>query len=181
MNKTEFLERIKVKISHLPYGEMRRHLDYYDEMLDDLVEEGLGEEEAVATLESPEVIAEQILEEASPLKAAPDPVVEGDTAPQKSYRYRLGFLPLVILLLLVTICMHIVAVCFICCAVGFTVVCVWAAVKEGLNPALVMGGSALITLGLFFFLLPACRALRRAFGRSMRWACGNNSKEVPEK
>lgn len=181
MNKSEFLERIKNGISHLPYGEMRRHLDYYDEMIDDRMEEGLSEEEAVATMEVPERIAAQILEEASPLKEEPAAVDLPEEAPARSYGYRWGFLPLVILLIIVTVAMHIVAVSMMCCAVGFTVTCVWAAVKEGLNSALVMGGSALITLGLFFFLLPACRGLRRGVGRSMGWIRGKNSKEVPEK
>lgn len=181
MNKSEFLERIKNGISHLPYGEMRRHLDYYDEMIDDRMEEGLSEEEAVATMEEPERIAAQILEEASPLKEEPVLVQETDEMPVRSYRYRWGFLPLGILLIIITVAMHIVAISMMCCAVGLTFGCIWAAVKEGLNPALVMGGSALITLGLFFFLLPACRGLRRGAGRFMGWIRGRNSKEVPEK
>lgn len=178
MNKAEFLERIKVKIISLPYGEMRRHLDYYDEMIDDRMEEGLSEEEAVASMESPETIAEQILREASPAEEVPESNTEPEKKKEKRYLYRLGFLPFVILLLIVAIAMIILTASLACCAVGFCIACAGALVKEGIYPALVMGGSALISLGVTFFLIPACKALCRAFGRSMRWACGKNSKEV---
>ena len=184
MTKAEFLEKIKVRIIMLPYGELCRHIDYYDEMINDRMEEGLSEEEAVATMEPPELIAEQILREVSPLeeRAEPIPAPQPIPAPKpkRSYGYRLGFLPFAILLLLVTIAMHLVAVCLAGCAVGFCILCVWAAVNKGLAAALIMGGTSLISLGTFFFLLQACSALRRATGRCMRWVCGKNSKEVPE-
>lgn len=184
MTKAEFLEKIKVRIIMLPYEELCRHIDYYDEMINDRMEEGLSEEEAVATMELPELIAEQILREVSPMeeRAEPSPAPEPIPAPKpkRSYGYRLGFLPFAILLLLVTIAMHLVAVCLAGCAVGFCILCVWAAVNKGLGAALIMGGTSLISLGTFFFLLQACSALRRATGRCMRWVCGKNSKEVPE-
>ena len=178
MTKAEFLEKIKVRIIMLPYGELCRHIDYYDEMINDRMEEGLSEEEAVATMEPPELIAEQILREVSPMEERDEP--SPAPKPKRSYGYRMGFLPFAILLLLVTIAMHLVAVCLAGCAVGFCILCVWAAVNKGLAAALIMGGASLICLGTFFFLLQACSALRRATGRCMRWVCGKNSKEVPE-
>lgn len=175
MNKAEFLERIKEKIAHLPYEDMRRYLDFYAEMIEDRMEEGISEEDAVATMELPEVIAERILEEAGPVMSQAQ---EGTKA--KRNRHRLWFLPLVLLLLLVTISIHIAAVGVAGSGVGFGAVCVWAAVKEGVNPALIMGGMMLVCAGLFLLLLPACKALRRAVSRCMKWTLRKDFKEVTE-
>ena len=47
----------------MPADDVNRFMDYYSEMIDDRVEDGLSEEEAVADMGSPEAAVEQILEE----------------------------------------------------------------------------------------------------------------------
>ncbi len=64
MNKTVFLDRLDGLIRTLPYEERRATLDYYTEMIEDLIEEGKTEEEAVAALGEAEALAEQILKTA---------------------------------------------------------------------------------------------------------------------
>ena len=66
MKKTEFLYRLDELLEALPSGDAKRSLDYYGEMIDERVESGMSEEEAVAELGSPESIAEQILGEVAP-------------------------------------------------------------------------------------------------------------------
>lgn len=61
MKKDEFLKELARCIVSLPKSEIRTHLDYYSEVIDDRIEEGMTEEQAVASLEQVEVIAAKIL------------------------------------------------------------------------------------------------------------------------
>ena len=61
MNKQQFLAGIREKLTGLPQNDIDKSLDYYDEMIQDRVEEGLSEDEAVEALGSMEDIAAQIL------------------------------------------------------------------------------------------------------------------------
>lgn len=63
MNKQEYLEAIRSRISAMPADDVNRFMDYYSEMIDDRVEDGLSEDEAVADMGSPDAAVEQILEE----------------------------------------------------------------------------------------------------------------------
>ena len=60
MNKNEFLEQLRDKLSGLPKEDMQRSIDYYSEIIDDAVEEGISEEEAVSDLGNIEDIVAQI-------------------------------------------------------------------------------------------------------------------------
>ena len=66
MNKTEFLVllRDKLKLSGLSQEETADRLIFYGEMIDDRVEDGLSEEEAIAEIGSVDEIASQIMKEA---------------------------------------------------------------------------------------------------------------------
>ena len=63
MNKQEYLEAIRSRISAMPADDVNRFMDYYSEMIDDRVEDGLSEGEAVADMGSPDAAVEQILED----------------------------------------------------------------------------------------------------------------------
>ena len=60
MHKQEFLDALWQSLSDLPQDDVAQSLEYYEEMLNDRMEDGLSEEEAVALLGSPEEIAERI-------------------------------------------------------------------------------------------------------------------------
>ena len=60
MNKYEFLYKLEKKLDRLPRKEVNERLSFYSEMIDDLVEEGLTEEQAIDQIGSVEEIAEQI-------------------------------------------------------------------------------------------------------------------------
>ena len=62
MNRKEFLRALSRSLRGLSRAERAQSLDYYGEMIQDRVEEGLSEEEAVARLGSADEIARQILE-----------------------------------------------------------------------------------------------------------------------
>jgi len=61
MNKAQFLSAIQMKIQGLPQSDIEKSLDYYAEMLDDRIEEGMTEEQAVSALGSVDEIVTQIL------------------------------------------------------------------------------------------------------------------------
>ncbi|MBQ8732591.1 MAG: DUF1700 domain-containing protein [Oscillospiraceae bacterium] len=60
MNREEFLQRIRQELSDLPLADLEPSLDYYREMIADRMEEGIPEEEGVAALGDPRVIAAEI-------------------------------------------------------------------------------------------------------------------------
>ena len=63
MTKQEFLDSLQRSLSGLPQEDIYERLSFYDEMIDDRIEEGLTEEEAVSGLGTAEEIADQILAE----------------------------------------------------------------------------------------------------------------------
>lgn len=63
MNKQEFLAELKAKLTGMPQEDIEERLDFYSEIIDDRIEEGLTEEEAVAELGSLEDITKQIMSE----------------------------------------------------------------------------------------------------------------------
>lgn len=61
MNKEAYLQRIRHLLQTLPEEDRERSLAFYAESIDDRMEDGMSEEEAVASLESPEEAAKSIL------------------------------------------------------------------------------------------------------------------------
>ena len=63
MNKLEFLSRLRAGLSGLPQDDVDERVSFYCEMIDDRVEEGLSEEEAVAQIGDVDAIISQIVAE----------------------------------------------------------------------------------------------------------------------
>ena len=66
MTKQLFLNELSAALHGLPREERYRTLSYYDELIDDRMEDGQSEEEAVESLGSPEQIAREIQGEEEP-------------------------------------------------------------------------------------------------------------------
>lgn len=47
MNKEQFLTQVKQRISALPQTDIEKSLDYYSEIIDDYIEDGLSQEQAI--------------------------------------------------------------------------------------------------------------------------------------
>lgn len=71
MNKQQFLDAIRDKIGVLPPQDRERSLDFYSEIIDDRMEDGLTEEQAVEAVGSVEEVSAQILSEAQLPSAEP--------------------------------------------------------------------------------------------------------------
>ena len=63
MNKQEFLSALESKLSKLPRKDVAERIRFYEEMIDDRIEDGLSEEEAVADIGSVDEIYEQFVKE----------------------------------------------------------------------------------------------------------------------
>lgn len=63
MKRNEFLSKLKERLWALPEADKQCSLDYYGEMIDDRMEDGLSEEEAVAAIGDLDEIVQQILTE----------------------------------------------------------------------------------------------------------------------
>ena len=63
MNKEQFLLDLASALAGLPEEDIEKSLEYYSEMIDDRIEEGLSDEEAVADLGSIEEIRAQIIKD----------------------------------------------------------------------------------------------------------------------
>lgn len=60
MNKQEFLQKLSEKLADMPKDDIKKFLDYYGEIIDDRIEDGVSEEEAVKASGSIDEIAAQI-------------------------------------------------------------------------------------------------------------------------
>ncbi len=63
MNKGLFLHTLRERLSFLPQGDIEERISFYEEMIDDRIEEGLSEEEAVAAVGTVDDIVEQVMAE----------------------------------------------------------------------------------------------------------------------
>jgi len=61
MSKADFLAALAAELRDLSREDIARSLEYYSEMIDERMEEGLSAQEAVAALGSPEAIGQEIL------------------------------------------------------------------------------------------------------------------------
>lgn len=63
MNKETFLHQLRIRLSQLPEPEIKTRLDYYSELIEDMVEDGMSEEDAVASFGDVNAIAAKIMQD----------------------------------------------------------------------------------------------------------------------
>lgn len=66
MSKQEFLDALRMKLRGLKARDVEERLNFYSEMIDDRIEEGLSEKAAVEQIGSVDEIASQIIADGSP-------------------------------------------------------------------------------------------------------------------
>ncbi|MBQ7034585.1 MAG: DUF1700 domain-containing protein [Clostridia bacterium] len=74
MTKLRFILSLQERLSCLPQDDLEERLSFYSEMIEDRMEEGLSEEEAVAAIGSVDEIAEQIIAEIPLAKLAKEKI-----------------------------------------------------------------------------------------------------------
>ncbi len=60
MNKQDFLEGLRRELGDLPQKDIDDSIGYYSEMIDDRIESGMSEDEAVSDIGTPETVASEI-------------------------------------------------------------------------------------------------------------------------
>lgn len=183
MTKREFLAVLQRELYNLPQSEVREQLNFYSEMIDDGIEEGLSEEEAVSKIGSISEILSQINREGVntfevPMRENPQGKKHNEAPKRKLGAGAITLIaigsPIWISLLAAAVS---VAVAFYAviwsvfaavCAVEISLAAVGVAgiiypillIPQGalLNSAFVFGG-ALVCLGLSVFLWYGCKEI----------------------
>lgn len=173
MKKIEFLLQLYDKLSALPQEDVEERLAFYDEMINDRMEEGLSEEEAVAQIGNVDEIASQIIQE-TPLSRL---VLEKIKPKKRRKAWEIVLLALgspVWLSLLIAafavvlslyVVLWVVVICFwsafasvaACSLGGVAAGIVFACCGHGTSGA-IMIAAGLICAGLSVFLFYGCKA-----------------------
>ncbi len=173
MLKQEFLNALRENLSGLPQADIEERLTFYGEMIDDRMEEGLSEEQAVEAIGPVDEVVSQILEE-TPLSK----IVKEKIRPKRRMRaweivllilgfplwFPLSVAAFVLILVFYTvlwvlvICLWAIEIAFWACALACFVGAVGLFVTKQPIPALGAIGAAMILAGLSIFLFFACKA-----------------------
>ena len=174
MNKKEFLERLREALRGLPQSDVDERVSFYSEMIDDRIEEGFTEEEAVSGIGDVNDISAQIISE-TPLGK----IVKEKARSGRSLRaWEIVLLVLgspiwlslliaaaaVVLSAYIVLCSLIIAlwaieVAFVACALGGIVCGAFIAVlnKNGFA-GVALVGMGIICAGLSIFVFFGCMA-----------------------
>ena len=155
MTKLEFLKKLDQELSQLPEAERRKHLCFYEESIDDRMEDGMSEKDAVEAVGDPAEAARQILEE-TPLHLLVKTRVEpkGGWSPLTIVLAIIGFpiwLPLLLTVFAVAACIYAVLWSLVLTAVAVALALLAGAVGCLLYPffvAMTGMGSPVLFIGL---------------------------------
>lgn len=171
MTKLQFLLALNNRLSALSNAEAEERLSFYSEMIEDRMEDGLTEEEAVAEMGSIDEIAAQIIADIQITKIEKAPSGKRQK-PWKITLLMLGapvWFPLVIAALSVLLALYISLWAIIISLWAIYIALIgWAicgamsgicfAASDGFPQCFALMGSALLSTGLSFFLLYGCKA-----------------------
>ena len=154
MNKSEFLKKLQQQLQDLPAADQQRSIDYYAEIIDDRMEDGLSEEEAVAAVGTVEEVARSIIAE-TPIPPVP-------VQPKKQPR-QLQWWQILLLVLGSPIWASLLIAVL---AVIFSVwISLWSAVISLYATAVALAASAVgCIFGSFFMIGDSASILMAAFG-----------------
>ena len=173
MNKYEFLGTLKKKLSGLPQREVDERLNFYSEMIDDRVEDGCSEEDAVSAIGSVDQVASQIIADIPLAKIAMEKVKI--TRPLKAWEIVLLALvspilwAFVIALVAVIFSVYVVAwslivalwlvfVSLVACALGGVVAGIIFAIRGYVDAGIVVISVGIFCAGLAILLYFGCKS-----------------------
>lgn len=170
MTKDEFLSVLGTRLSGVPAEDRQRSLEYYNEIIDDRMEDGLTQEEAVAAMGSLDKIVVEILSDVSLGKIVKEKVVpRGEKRTWETVLLVLGAplwlsaalalaalaLSAYLLLWSAVACLYVMTVCLGVCGGAGLLGMVFLAARGELLGGLLLLGAGLICAGLtilFFHL-----------------------------
>ncbi len=168
MTKAEYLSQIRERINGISTEDVEKNIEYYSEMIDDRIEEGMTEEEAVSQMDSPRKAADMILAETPITK-----LVEDKINSKKQFRtWEIVLIALgaplwlalliaaisVILALVISVFAILISFYAVGFAIGVTAIAgiagaVMFAVTLNMKAAMFMLGSGLICAGLLILFI----------------------------
>ncbi len=180
MTKREFTDSLRKALSGLPKEDAEERLAFYAEMIDDRIEEGASEEEAVAGVGSVDKIAARIVSE-TPIGK----IVKERVKPKRELRaweivlIVLGFpiwfpllvaagvmvLTLYIVIFSLILSLWAVELSFGACALGGFVLAVLSLLRGDLFPALAMFGISVFSAGAAILFYYGCVAVTKGLIR----------------
>lgn len=173
MSKQEFLTQLRKGLSGLPKDDIEERLIFYAEMIEDQMEDGLSEEEAVSAVGTVENIIEQVIEDIPLSKIAKERIIP---------KRRPNALEIVLLILgspiwlslsiaavavilsiyislwSVIISLWAVFVSLAACSVGGVLACVIFTVGGNGVSGVVMLAASIVCAGLSIFMFYGCKA-----------------------
>ena len=176
MTKQDFLTCLKQGLTGIPQSELDGRLAFYSEIIDDRIEEGLTEEEAVADVGNVDEIITQVLSEIPLPKLIKEKVKP--KSKMKTWEIVLLiigapiWLPLLISAVAVIFSLYVslwaviislwaVAVSIIACSVGFTVYGIVSLVLSNKTVGLFFIGSAFVCAGLATFMFVGFKTMTK--------------------
>ncbi len=196
MTKDAFLTELGNALLMVPESERAEALHYYREYIEDAVDAGRSEEEVVASLEAPGVVASRIRTEATLARAADRPTPRNTSRALAAVFGILSLpitLPLAICIIALAICVAAVAFAVIVAVAVSIAAIVAAAIVVGARSVYLLiigamtGSAAVFTLGLgligtalaIFAVILLCYVavgVCRGVGHFFRWVSGKVSK-----
>ena len=180
MNKAEFLEDLRKSLSGLPQGEIDERISFYEEMIDDRVEEGLTEEEAIEAVGPVNTIVLQTISD-TPLTK----IVKERVSPKR--RMKIWEIVLIVLgspiwlslligalavlisvyavLWAVVITMWAVVVSFVAGAVAGIAGGIFLCSRDNLMQGLLFVSAGLVLAGLSVYAFYGCKAATKALAK----------------
>ena len=158
MRKQELLDKLKASLWAMPEADRQRSADYYREMIDDRMEDGLSEEEAVAAIGNLDEIVKQILSE-SPRPPA--------TVHKEQKQQKRGLEPWMIVLLVLGSPLWIPLVASAVATVVSIYVSLWSVVIVLYVVAVAVGVAAVGCIIGSFFMIGRTATLAVAWGAAL--------------
>ena len=172
MNKESFLSALRSRLAGLPQEDVEERLNFYAEMIEDRMEEGLSEEEAVAEVGSVDEIAAQILGDIPLSKIVKNKMPKRRLQAWEIVLLVLGFpvwFPLLIAGVAVVFSLYIIIwavivslwaafVAVLVSAFALIIVGIWSAISVSAPAGIAVVGTGILGVGLAIFLFFGCVA-----------------------
>lgn len=176
MTKTQFILELSSKLSGLPRDDINESIEFYIEMIDDRMDEGMSEADAVAAIGSVDAISEQIFSEIPMVKLVKEKIKP---------KHKLRAWEIVLLALGSPIWLSLAAVAFVVILALYVVlwaveICVYAA-----NVIFFAGGACGIALMVVYFMqgnvggaifVLGAGILCVGLGLLMMWVCRESTR-----
>lgn len=176
MNKQEFLARLRRGLRGMPQEDIEERVIFYSEMIDDRMEEGLSEEEAVSEIGTVEEVVSQILSETPFTRLVKEKIrPKSPVKPWVIVLLILGFplwFPIVIAVIAIILAAYIVVwsviislwaifVSVIACVLGGFLSAVYFVICGRVSTAFAMLAVSLLCAGAAIFIFFACFAVTK--------------------